>query len=63
VSPGHRRRSASSKRYPGIAALEGEFPEELSAGRVPGHERMEPPPEAVDLDDVPDLDAFEPHGI
>ena len=26
-------------------------------------ERMEPPPEPVDLDDVPDLNAFEPHPL
>ena len=26
-------------------------------------ERVEPPPEPVDLDDVPDLDAFEPHSL
>ena len=35
--------------------------ERQATGRVPGHERMELASEAIDLDDVPDLDPFKPH--
>jgi hypothetical protein len=34
-----------------------------AAGRIPAHERVEALPEAVDFDDVPDLNPFKPHCI
>ena len=32
-----------------------------ATGGVAGDERVEPPPEPIDLDEGPDLDALEPH--